>query len=81
MQTSHLPIEDANGKTILASQALIWGNNASWICLGCGELLGNRTGDTEFQVACECGATYEILRGPNSNGHLNQGPALGVREV
>jgi len=81
VQTTRLPIEDAAGQPIPGSRALVWGNNAAWVCLGCGELVGNRTGDTEFQVACPCGAGYEIRRGPNANGSLNQGPALGVRRV
>lgn len=81
MQTTRLPIQDAVGNPIGGSRALIWGNNASWICLGCNELVGNRTGDSEFRVSCGCNTVYEILRGPTANGDLNLGPALGVRRV
>ena len=79
MDTHRLEIQDRNGEPISTSTALIWGNNAAWLCIKCGQLLGNRTGDTEFQVECSCGNTYEIDRGPNRNGNLHQGPALGVR--
>jgi hypothetical protein len=81
MQTTRLPIVDAAGQNVLGSRALVWGNNASWVCLGCNELVGNRTGDTEFQVTCDCGLVYEILRGQNTNGNLNLGPAIGVRQL
>ena len=81
MQTTRTSIEDAAGQPIGGSRALVWGNNAAWVCLECGELVGNRTGDTEFQVNCACGARYEILRGENSNGSLNLGPAQGVRRL
>lgn len=81
MQTTQVLIQDASGQPIQGSRALIWGNNASWLCVECGRLLGNRTGDTEFQVACACGIQYEILLAPNKSGSLDQGPSIGVRRV
>ena len=43
MKTTAVPIQTATGGLIMGKQALIWGNNAAWLCCGCGELLGNRT--------------------------------------
>ncbi len=81
MQTTRVRITDTSGTAIADSRAMIWGNNAAWVCLQCGELAGNRTGDTEFQVTCTCGARYEIQRDLNQSGSLNQGPATGVRRL
>lgn len=79
MKTTSLPVSDMAGQPIEGSQALVWGNNAAWLCTECGRLLGNRTADGECEVRCPCGAGYEILRAPNKNGNLNLGPATGVR--
>ena len=81
MQTNPVSIKDAAGQSIQGSRALIWGNNASWLCVRCDRLLGNRTGDTEFQVVCPCKIHYEILRDPNKNGTLHLGRATGVRRL
>jgi hypothetical protein len=81
MDTDRVKIQDASGHPIVGSRALIWGNNAAWVCLQCGELVGNRTGDTEYLVACTCKARYEILRGLNKNGDLHLGPATGVQSA
>ncbi len=78
METTPTAVVDASGASIPDSKALLWGNNAAWICVGCGDLLGNRTGDTDYQVGCRCGLAYEIQRGPNRSGDLNLGPAVGV---
>jgi hypothetical protein len=79
MQTTEVFIEDAGGLAIQGSRALLWGNNAAWLCVECDRLLGNRTGERDYQVACPCGARYEILRAPNRSGILDLGPAAGVR--
>jgi hypothetical protein len=81
MDTTQVQIEDAVGNPIPNTRAIVWGNNAAWLCPACNNLLGNRTGDTEYQVACTCGTEFEIRRGANKNGSLNLGPALGVRQV
>lgn len=78
METVQVEIKLKDGAAIHGSRALIWGNNASWLCSGCDRLLGNRTGDTEYKVTCSCGARYEIERSENSKGNLHQGPATGV---
>jgi hypothetical protein len=84
MQTTRSQVRDAAGATIPGSRALLWGNNASWLCVKaeCGALLGNRTADGEHLVTCDgCGARYEILRTHKKNGTLNLGPAVGVRQL
>lgn len=82
MDTMPVPVQDFEGQPIQGSRALIWGNNAAWLCVECHQLLGNRTGDTEFQVDCPCGVHYEILRAPNNkSGRLHLGPATGVRRL
>jgi len=84
MLTTRCRIIDSVGKPIPSSKALIWGNNAAWICTGCEELLGNRTGDTEHIVPCAtkgCDAKYEIERGANKNGEKHLGRATGVRKL
>ncbi len=81
MDTTPTQIEDAAGQLIPNTRALLWGNNASWLCPDCGALLGNRTGDTEYQVACPCGVQFEIRRGPNKSGQLHLGPARAVRQI
>ncbi len=81
MKTTPVEIVDAAGDPIPESRALVWGNNAAWLCNACDRLLANQTGDAEFQVDCPCGIRYEILGTPNSKkGRLHQGPASGVRE-
>jgi phage FluMu protein Com len=82
MKTKKEPIKDQYRREIKKSQALLWGNNASWLCTQCGELLGNRTGDTEYQVKCAtCNTGYEIERKLNRAGRLHFGPAIGVRKI
>ena len=84
METKRVFIKDQHGKEIKESRALPWGNNASWLCTRCGELLGNRTGDTEYQVQCtnkRCDARYEIERTQNKTGRLHLGAAVGVRKI
>lgn len=81
MKTTSLLVSNADGQPVEGSQALMWGNNAAWLCTQCGQLLGNRTADGECNVSCACGAGYEILRVPNQNGNLNLGPATGVRRT
>ncbi len=84
METTKILITDKKGNPISSSKALRWGNNAAWICPECGELLGNRTGDTEYQVECtniECSAKYEIERAENKSGKLHLGPAKGIRKT
>lgn len=81
MYTTQIPVEDMLGAPLVETKGLIWGNNAAWMCVKCGRLHGNRTGDSEYKVQCRCGVRYEIKRGQNKNGHLDLGPALGVRAV
>lgn len=84
METKRTSIKDQRGQPIRGSKALLWGNNAAWLCTDCGELLGNRTGDNDYQVECtktHCAAKYEIVRSKNRNGELNLGPAQGVRKI
>lgn len=82
MKTRKVLIKDNNRDVINTSKALLWGNNAAWLCTECGELLGNRTGNSEYQVECsKCKAKYEIERAKNKNGRLHLGPATGVRKI
>ena len=81
METKRVAIQDHSENVIENSRALVWGNNAAWICTGCGQLLGNRTGDADYQVQCDCGLGYEILRRSNKSGDLNLGSAVGVRKI
>ena len=81
METKKAFIKAQDGSNIKGTKALLWGNNAAWICPECKELVGNRTGDTEYQVECEsCKAHYEIERKPNKRGNFHLGPAIGVRK-
>jgi hypothetical protein len=79
VETTQVEISDAKGNALEGSRALLWGNNAAWLCHKCDRLLGNRTSDSEFRVECSCGTRYEITRAPNKNGKLNLGAATGVR--
>lgn len=84
MKTKKIFIAGPDGHPISSSKALIWGNNAAWLCTDCGELLGNRTGENEYRVECTnepCPGTYEIVRKPNKSGKMHLGPATGVRKV
>jgi hypothetical protein len=81
MNTTKTFIKNHDGNPLKDSVALLWGNNAAWLCIECRELLGNRTGDTEYQVACQCGAKYEIERTQNKSGNLNLGAAIGIRQI
>lgn len=84
METKKTLIKDLKGGPISDSKALTWGNNAAWLCTECGELLGNRTGDTEHLVECTksgCKAKYEICRTKNKNGRQHLGPAQGIRKI
>jgi hypothetical protein len=80
VETTEFEVLGIDGKALKGTRGLIWGNNASWLCVGCDRLSGNRTGETEFRVTCPCGHKYEILRSPNKNGSLDLGPATGVRQ-
>ena len=82
MKTTAKKISDKEGSVIHESKALIWGNNAAWLCTDCEELLANRTGDSDFKVTCSCGARYKILRSPSKkSGKLHLGPAKGVQKI
>ncbi len=84
MKTMKAFIKDQDGNPINNSKALLWGNNAAWLCTQCGELLGNRTGDTDHRVECinkHCAAMYEIERIQNKSGKLHLGAAAGVRRI
>ena len=63
------------------SKALLWGNNAAWLCDGCGELVGARTSSNseKLTIRCECGLAYELVADLNSKGTFNKGPAKAVR--
>jgi len=81
MRTNKIFIVEKGGAEIIESKALIWGNNASWLCTVCNELLGNRTGDSDYRVTCVgCGTLFEILReSKNDSKHLTR--ALGVMKL
>jgi len=80
MKTIKVHIADYEGTPIDASKALVWGNNAAWVC-PCGELLANRTGDSEYQVMCsKCGVKYEIERAKSKSGSLHLGAAQGIKQ-
>jgi hypothetical protein len=81
MRTRPAVVADPNNVPIPNSVALLWGNNAAWLCAACKQLLGNRTGNGDFAVACPCGARYEIQRANNRNGRPHLGRATGVRQV
>ena len=84
MRTTRVYVTDQKGFAVSKSQALVWGNNAACLCTECGELLGNRTGDNEYQVKCtnfKCKAEYEIERSINKSGNLHLGHAIGVRKI
>lgn len=81
METKKTLIKDQKSNPISKSKALQWGNNAAWLCTQCGELLGNRTGDKDYQVQCKCTAKYEIDRKENRNGALHLGSAEGIRKI
>lgn len=84
MKTKKAFIKDQDGHPIINSKALLWGNNAAWLCSQCGELLGSRTGDSDYRVECmnkDCRAMYEIERAQNKSGRLNLGVAVGVRRI
>ena len=77
-------VKGEDGKPIDNFKALLWGNNAAWLCTECGELLGNRTGDYDYRVKCtteNCTAEYEIERSRNRSGSFHMGPATGVRKT
>jgi hypothetical protein len=63
--------------------ALLWGNNAAWLCCKCSELVGARTSsNSETQtIRCECGQTYELIADLNRKGTFNKGPAKAVKLV
>ncbi len=79
MNTTRTFVKNREGLPFKDSVALVWGNNAAWLCVECRELLGNRTGDAEYRVQCQCGAKYEIERTPNRSGKLHLGTATGIR--
>jgi hypothetical protein len=83
MITRPVSVQNQVGQPIPNSRALIWGNNAAWLCVNdkCNRLLGNRTAEGEHLVNCPCGIRYEILRAANRNGSLHLGPATGVRRL
>jgi len=83
MKTKKTHITNYAGIPIGDTKALVWGNNAAWVCPNpCGELLGNRTGDSEFKVVCPiCGAEYEIERAKSKNGSFHLGAAQGIKKI
>jgi hypothetical protein len=80
MQTRRDSVRDVRGDPIPGSTGLLWGNNAAWLCVDCKQLLGNRT-DDDFQLQCDCGTRYEIVRGLNRNGRTFLGRALEIRRL
>jgi homoaconitase/3-isopropylmalate dehydratase large subunit len=73
-------IRDEQQALIPGTRALLWGNNAAWICQSCGELLGGRTGNIELHVTCDsCRAPYTILRVKSRQGAYHLGAAAGVQ--
>lgn len=55
--------------------ALLFGNNAAWHCVLCGELNGDRSVDGVSE--CKCGKKYEILTANDKKGEA----AIGVRAL
>lgn len=80
MQTRRDSVRTAQGEPIPGSTALLWGNNAAWLCIQCGILLGNRT-DADHTLQCDCGTDYEIVRGLNRNGNFFLGRAEAVKNL
>jgi hypothetical protein len=80
MQTRRDSVRDLTGDAIPDTKALLWGNNAAWLCVRCEQLLGNRT-DNDFELQCNCGAEYEIVRGVNRSGQRLLARALEVRRL
>jgi hypothetical protein len=84
MKTKRVPILNQNGNPISETKALLWGllwgNNAAWLCVKCGELVGSRTGSSEKSKTIECsyGQTYLLLAKPNRTGLFNKGSAEAV---
>ena len=75
MNKRHAIVEDHDGSPMDGHEVLLWGNNAAWLCVNCGNLLGDRTADRDREVVCEqCGLEYLILR---AEGDLSQ--STGVR--
>jgi hypothetical protein len=72
------PIHDLQGRPIGGTRAFLIGNNASWICCGCGELLGGRTGEREKAITCDCGKAYILFSSPNKHGVYDKGSAESV---
>lgn len=68
-----VPIVDEGGKDTKHT-ALLFGNNAAWHCVLCGELNGDRTGDSDTVCQC-CGKKYKIL---TAEGDSKRGAAVGV---
>lgn len=85
MKTVKALIKDKNGKDIPSSKALLWGNNASWLCTKCGELVGNRTGKIENEVIkCtteKCEESYEMKQKANKSGNFYQGAVVSIRKI
>jgi DNA-directed RNA polymerase subunit RPC12/RpoP len=83
MKTEHVQILDHNGNPIPKSKALLWGNNAAWICPSCGELVGARTSSSqkEKKIECRCGKAYLLSASPNKKGVFRLGSAETVREA
>ncbi len=70
-----------DGREIEGTKALLWGNNAAWICTKCDQLVGSRTGKREKTVSCDCGRRYILVSAQNQYGEYNQGAAKSVRAL
>ena len=71
-----VPIVDEGGKDT-EHTALLFGNNAAWHCVLCGELIGDRGIDKE-PTLCSCGKKYRIIMAPNEQ---QKHVAVGVRTL
>jgi hypothetical protein len=78
MKENRAEILDPLGKAIAGTRAFLIGNNASWICVNCKELVGGRTGKREKKIVCDCGKTYLLTSYPNERGNFHQGPVKSV---
>lgn len=60
------------------SRALLFGNNAAWHCILCGELNGDTTAISDGIAECQCGKRYQVLP---EDENKPRGKSGGVRAL
>lgn len=70
-------VVNASGSVIPGRRALLFGNNAAWHCVLCGELNGDTTLNGGI-AECQCGKQYRVLPEKESKP---QGKSAGVRAL